>query len=87
MIEDDKNCYICRVEYNRDTYILKDGPENSGVYKNCPCRHYFCVPCIEQMFYHDINTCPICRFDWTEWIYTHYNENSEDDSSDESDDE
>ena len=64
-------CPCCRDNLD-ETGTPLDGPENSDVYKDCECKHYFCVLCIEQFLRNDVMHCPICGFDWSEWILSHY---------------
>ena len=52
---------------------MEDGPVNSDYITEC--RHMICVECCQK----ESNIkdgrevlCPICRRDWTEWIYEHY---------------
>ena len=52
---------------------MEDGPCNSDLITGC--RHMICTICCQK----ESNIkdgrevlCPICRRDWTEWIYEHY---------------
>ena len=52
---------------------MEDGPRNSDMITDC--RHMICTKCCQK----ESNIkdgkevlCPICRRDWTDWIYEHY---------------
>jgi hypothetical protein len=57
----EKNCVICF-----ESNCIFNGPSNSDI--DTDCTHYFCVDCIQRMYQEDVNCCPICRRDWTDWI-------------------
>ena len=63
-------CPICLEKYSLEpkNLRLKDSPSNSDIYENCPCRHYFCLSCIEDMYLNGIHHCPLCRFDFSDWL-------------------
>jgi hypothetical protein len=82
-MENDNQCCICFMSYDRNNGLLQDGPSNSDIYTNCSCRHYFCINCLGEMYNNQIILCPLCRFDFSDWINTHYSDDS--DCSDDSD--
>ena len=81
-------CPICYEAYGEKpdgSYLCKDGKDNSG-YKE-ECKHYVCVECCKKLVKDvcrccDTVKCPLCREDWTDWIFSHYGEESEAEVSD-----
>jgi hypothetical protein len=80
--ETEDTCPICLRDYDRNT-LLKDGIQNSDCISDC--NHWACVECWEQIYYqhNDIDTCPICRSDITDWLQSHYPLDEESDSEEE----
>jgi hypothetical protein len=69
--ETDERCPICLEEYDRYER-QQDGICNSDCESDCP--HWGCVNCWKKMWeqHNDIDECPICRRDITNWLKTHY---------------
>ena len=91
----DDSCPICYSEYGPQedgTFLCKDGINNSDY--ESTCKHYICVECCDKMcrkavYDRDEVQCPICRYDWTQWIIYRYKDDSyyNDDDEDEDEDE
>ena len=82
-------CPICYKKYGEQTddgnwFLCKDGIDNSNFRDTNPCKHYFCVCCLKNMFNHGEvpYTCPLCRSDITEWLEEGYNDDDDDDDDD-----
>jgi hypothetical protein len=79
--ETEHTCPVCLRDYNRQT-LLKDGIQNSDF--NSRCNHWCCMDCWAKIYYqhNEIDTCPICRADITEWLKSYYqpDSDSEDDA-------
>jgi len=77
MTEEEKNCPICFEEYGEredGTFLYQEGKDNSTFADKC--KHYFCDKCIKKFSKCDCGCgkikktgCPLCREDWTEYIY------------------
>jgi hypothetical protein len=83
-LDKDDSCPICYLEYGLQedgTFLCKDGIDNSGYESSC--KHYICVKCCWQLSRIEEVRCPLCREDWTEWIFEHYEDEDDDDSEDE----
>ena len=74
---------VCPICFHNNKIF--DGPHNSDI--ETQCIHYFCTDCIRVMEEKNINRCPMCRADWSEWIRTDYSDRSSSCSHEEQDDE
>lgn len=79
MKEEYDPCVICFQSFE-ETKTPYDGPSNSDTYGNCPCKHFFCCECWRELYNKKEYKCPLCRFDCTEWMLTHYYESDYEDS-------
>lgn len=82
--ETEDTCPICLRDYDRET-LLKDGIQNSDF--NSLCTHWCCMECWYKIYYqhNEIDTCPICRADITEWLKSYYRPDSDSEEYDDSD--
>ena len=81
----DHSCPICYLNYGEQedgSFLCKDGIDNSDY--ESPCKHYICVTCCRKMCKvaseaKDEVRCPLCREDWTQWIFNNrdYDEDEE----------
>lgn len=49
---------------------LMDDASNSGLPNMC--SHEVCIDCWQKILESDIHSCPLCRHDVSEWLYTTY---------------
>ena len=73
-----EECPICYKSYGNQedgSFLAKDGKDNSDYAE--VCKHYVCYQCCWKLSKQDIVLCPLCREDWTDWIHTHYTEESD----------
>lgn len=85
MSKPDKNCPICYETYGEQSdgsFLCKDGIDNSNF--ETPCKHYICVKCCLGLIKDkneddDEVKCPMCREDWTEWVFNRYGSDSDSD--------
>jgi len=86
-------CPICYEAYGEKpdgSFLPKDGKHNSDYQE--ACNHYTCIKCCVGLIKDkckscDTVKCPLCREDWTEWIFSHYSEDDYDFSDDDEEDE
>jgi hypothetical protein len=58
-------CPVCLLT-NEENHSLIDNMQN---HEFDGCKHFICISCIQQMYEHDIVSCPVCRGDITRLVY------------------
>ena len=84
---EDNECPICFEKYGEQidgSFLCRDGKDNSDYAENC--IHYICVKCCMKMVENCNNKCPICREDWSEFLYERYEDYEEEEGYQEDDD-
>ena len=79
--EDYTHCPICRRQYSRDDYILKNSPDNTDYESDC--HHWFCNDCFQEMYETRNTDCPICNVDLSEFLEIYYGESDKEEESEE----
>ena len=72
------SCPVCNIEYSR---TVRDSPQNSDIPSECHC--WLCVECWREQYHNQIDNCQVCGEDVSDWLYSHYETEDEDEEDEE----